>query len=119
MHKQGTLREIASMSAMVKGTLASFAMARMWSTVLVEPPIATSSAIALQNALWAQMTQRVTESPTDPVSELMGSMNAAFDSSTAMRLAMEYRMPEQVVWLLLGIGLVTLVSGLAHGTGHG
>ena len=25
----------------------------------------------------------------------------------------------QVVWLLLGIGLVTLVSGLAHGTGHG
>ena len=25
----------------------------------------------------------------------------------------------QVVWLLLGIGLVTLVSGLAHGSGHG
>lgn len=65
---------------------------------------------ALQNALWAQMTQRITESPTDPVAELMSSMNAAFDSATAMRLAMEYRMPEQVVWLLLVMSLLGVAS---------
>ena len=65
---------------------------------------------ALQSALWAQMTQRIRESPTDPVSALMGSMNAAFDSSTAMRLAMEYRMPAQVIWLLLVMSVLGIAA---------
>ena len=65
---------------------------------------------ALQNALWTQMTQRIRESPTDPVSALMGSMNAVFDSSTAMRLAMEYRMPAQVIWLLLVMSLLGVAA---------
>ena len=50
------------------------------------------------------------ESPTDPVSALMGSMNAVFDSSTAMRLAMEYRMPAQVIWLLLVMSLLGVAA---------
>ena len=38
------------MSAIVKRTPASWAMARMCSTVLVEPPMAMSSAMAFSNA---------------------------------------------------------------------
>ncbi len=38
------------MSAIVKSSSASWAAASRWSTVLVEPPMAMSSAIALSNA---------------------------------------------------------------------
>ena len=50
LHRHGTLREMRSMSAMVNGTPASCAAASRCSTVLVEPPIDTSSAIAFSNA---------------------------------------------------------------------
>ncbi len=46
----GTRRDMRSMSDIVKSTPASCAMARRWSTVLVEPPMAMSSAIAFSNA---------------------------------------------------------------------
>ena len=46
----GTRRERRSMSAIVNATPASWAMARMCSTVLVEPPMAMSSAMAFSNA---------------------------------------------------------------------
>jgi hypothetical protein len=49
--RQGTRREIASMSATLKSSSASRAAASRCSTVLVEPPIATSSATAFSNAL--------------------------------------------------------------------
>jgi hypothetical protein len=48
--RHGTRREIASITARSKSISPSCAAARMCSTVLVEPPIATSSAIALLNA---------------------------------------------------------------------
>ncbi len=70
----------------------------------------TAATNDLQNAIWAQLTQRIAVSPTDPVSSLMGSLNAAFDTSTAMRLAMEYRMPAQVVWLLLVMSLLGMAA---------
>ena len=46
----GTLRDRRSMSAMVKFTPASWATARMCNTVLVEPPMAMSSAMAFSKA---------------------------------------------------------------------
>ena len=64
----------------------------------------------LQNTLWAQLGQRIAESPTDAVTSLMNALNGAFDASTAMRLAMEYRMPEQVVWLLLVMSLLGIAA---------
>ncbi len=48
--RQGTLLDILSMSAMVKGTPASRAQARRCSTVLVEPPMAMSRAMAFSKA---------------------------------------------------------------------
>ena len=50
LDRQGTRREIASMSATEKSSSASRAAASRCSTVLVEPPIATSRATAFSNA---------------------------------------------------------------------
>ncbi len=51
-------REIASMSATLKSSSASRAAASRCSTVLVEPPIATSSATAFSNAARVAMAAR-------------------------------------------------------------
>lgn len=56
---------------------------------------------ALQNKIWAELKLRLAESPTPAVSSLMNAVNNAFDASTAMRLAMEYRMPIELLALLL------------------
>ena len=48
--RHGTRRETASMSATWKSSSASRAAASRWSTVFVEPPMATSSATAFSNA---------------------------------------------------------------------
>jgi hypothetical protein len=48
--KQGTRRETALMSSRPKSTSASWAAASRCRIVLVEPPIAMSSAIAFSNA---------------------------------------------------------------------
>ena len=61
---------------------------------------------ALQNKIWAGLTLRMQDSPSPATTSLMNAINNAFDASTAMRLAMEYRMPHQV------IGLLFLLSGL-------
>ena len=50
LRRHGTRREIASMSSRSKSSSASCAAASRCSTVFVEPPIATSSAIAFSNA---------------------------------------------------------------------
>ncbi len=78
----------------------------------------------LQNKIWAEVTQRVQESQTPTASSLMNAVNNAFDSSTAMRLAMEYRMPLQVVGLLLllsamGTAAVGYQFGLNRRKGRG
>ena len=56
---------------------------------------------ALQNKIWAGLTLRMQDSPSPATTSLMNAINNAFDSSTAMRLAMEYRMPIQLIGLLL------------------
>lgn len=61
--------------------------------------------VALQNKIWAGISARIADSPTPPVTSLMNAINNAFDSSTAMRLAMEYRMPTQIIALLLLLSL--------------
>ena len=61
----GTRRLSASMSAMVKSIPPSLAAARMCSTVFVEPPIATSSAIAFTNACLVAMDRGSTLSSSD------------------------------------------------------
>lgn len=60
----------------------------------------------LQNSIWALLSERINEDPGPATTSLMNAINNAFDASTAMRLAMEYRIPEQVVMLLLVMSLL-------------
>jgi len=59
--RQGTRRDMRSMSAMVKSTPASCAAASRCSTVLVEPPMAMSRAMAFSKALKLAMERGSTE----------------------------------------------------------
>src|SRR5699024_3953580 len=60
--KQGTTRERRSISSMVKSTSPSLAAANKCSTVLVEPPMAISSAMAFSKALKLAILRGSTES---------------------------------------------------------
>ncbi len=77
----------------------------------------------VQNDLWEQVSALVRENPTPAASSLMNALNNAFDAGTAMRLAMEYLMPAQVVFLLLtmsllGVGAVGYQFGLTGRRGR-
>ncbi|MDS9469260.1 hypothetical protein RGQ15_16990 [Paracoccus sp. MBLB3053] len=63
----------------------------------------TAESDLLQARIWTMLERRVAEAPTPAVTSLMNSLNNAFDSTTAMRLMMEYRMPMQLIWLLLAM----------------
>ncbi|MFV0332630.1 MAG: hypothetical protein ACK5JR_00950 [Tropicimonas sp.] len=78
---------------------------------------------ALQNVIWALLSERISAEPTPAVTSLMNAINNAFDASTAMRLAMEYRMPEQLILLLrvmslLGVAAVGYQFGLGERKGR-
>ncbi|MBD9528768.1 hypothetical protein [Paracoccus sp. PAR01] len=60
----------------------------------------------LQNEIWQFLEQRVRSEPNDVTSSLMNSLNLAFDASTKMRLMMEYRLPIQLIGLLLFMSLL-------------
>ena len=66
-----------------------------------EIPRLNAETDALQGKIWGELTRRLEASTTPATSSLMNAINNAFDSSTAMRLAMEYRMPIQLIGLLL------------------
>ncbi|MTH77071.1 hypothetical protein [Paracoccus aestuariivivens] len=75
-----------------------------------EIAITTDESNQLQNEIWALLEKRVSENPTPAVTSLMNALNNAFDATTALRLMMEYRIPMQLIWLLL------LMSLLGSGT---
>ncbi len=63
---------------------------------------------ALQNRIWDHVTAIVRERP-DPISSaLMAATNEVFDSSTAERFAFNQSMPVQMVWLLMGIAVLSI-----------
>ena len=55
LHNTGTLRDKRSISVMVKSTSASCAAANKCNTVLVEPPMDTSSVMAFSKAALVAM----------------------------------------------------------------
>jgi hypothetical protein len=62
----------------------------------------------LQNRIWEHVTVIVREKP-DPISaSLMAATNEVFDRSTAERFAYSLTMPPQMVWLLLGIAVLSI-----------
>jgi hypothetical protein len=62
----------------------------------------------LQNRIWENVTVIVREKP-DPISaSLMAATNEVFDRSTAERFAFSLSMPPQMVWLLMGIAVLSI-----------
>lgn len=63
---------------------------------------------ALQSAIWTRLIKIVHER-TDPVADsLMVSLNNAFDAGTAERFAFDFRLPEQMFWLLMTLTMVSM-----------
>ena len=76
------------MSRMVKSTPASWATARMWSTVLVDPPMAMSSAMAFSKAALVAMERGSTEASSRPYqASHMATIRSAARSNRASRAA--------------------------------
>ena len=63
---------------------------------------------ALQNRIWEHITVIVRERPDAISAALMAATNEVFDSSTAERFAFSQTMPQQLVWLLMGIAVLSI-----------
>lgn len=73
-----------------------------------EIQIVTTETDRLQVEIWDLLTRRIQQEQTPAVVSLMNALNNAFDSTTTVRLVMDYRMPMQLVMLLL---LMSLLGG--------
>jgi hypothetical protein len=63
---------------------------------------------ALQNRIWEHVTAIVRERPDAISSSLMAATNEVFDRATAERFAFSQTMPTQMVWLLMGIAVLSI-----------
>ena len=72
------------------------------------PVIAESVArtTAMQTEIWGHVTALVRDAPGPVATSLMNAVNHTFDMTTAMRFAMAYAMPPQLIWLLLALSSV-------------
>ena len=63
---------------------------------------------ALQSRIWEHVTAIVRERPDAISSSLMAATNEVFDRATAERFAFAQTMPPQMVWLLMGIAVLSI-----------
>lgn len=63
---------------------------------------------ALQNRIWEHVTAIVRERPDAISSSLMAATNEVFDRATAERFAFAQTMPAQMIWLLMGIAVLSI-----------
>jgi hypothetical protein len=61
---------------------------------------------AMQTRIWGHVTALVREDPGPVATSLMNAVNHTFDMTTAIRFAMAYAMPPQLIWLLLALSSV-------------
>lgn len=66
----------------------------------------TAETAELQGRIWADLTRLLDRDKSPASVSLMNALNNAFDASTVMRRAMEYRMPSQMVLLLLAMSVL-------------
>lgn len=72
------------------------------------PELAQSSdrTSSLQTEIWGHLTALVREVPGPVSTSLMNALNTTFDMTSAMRYAMGFGMPPQLLWLLLSLSLI-------------
>jgi hypothetical protein len=64
----------------------------------------------LQTQIWAQLSALVRERPDPITASLMSAINEAFDASTTERFAFTKQLPPSLVWLLIGMALLSIAS---------
>jgi hypothetical protein len=77
---------------------------------------------AIQTQIWGHVTAPVREDPGPVAPSLMNAVNHTFDMTTAMRFAMAYAIPPQLIWLLRALGSIGMgvlgyqfgLTGLHH-----
>ncbi len=65
---------------------------------------------ALQSEIWGHATALVRERPDPVAASLMNALNTTFDLGTAERFAFATPFPPQLVWLLVGMSLVSMAA---------
>jgi hypothetical protein len=85
--RHGTRRETSSMAARSKSISPSCAAARMCSTVFVEPPIATSRAIAFSNAFLFAIERGSTDASSSPYQRFASAITVRPASRNSSRRA--------------------------------
>jgi len=63
---------------------------------------------ALQSTIWGHLSAIVREQANPVTSSLMAALNDTFDASTSERFAFQQRLPPQILWLLLGMTLLSM-----------
>lgn len=63
---------------------------------------------ALQADIWSLVSKQVRDRPDAISAALMASVNDTFDAATSERFAFDFRLPNQVFWLLIGMTLVSM-----------
>jgi hypothetical protein len=65
---------------------------------------------ALQNEIWGHVMALTREQPNPITGQLQSSVNDVFDETTSERFAIMFRLPPQIVWLLLGLALLAMAA---------
>jgi hypothetical protein len=64
----------------------------------------------LQSDIWRHLAIMLRETPGPVAATMMTALNETFDASNAQRFAYEYRHPQQLSWLLLGMILLSMAA---------
>jgi hypothetical protein len=62
----------------------------------------------MQSKIWGYVAGIVRDQPNPVSATLQASLNDVFDMTTAERFAYDFRLPSEVVWLLLGLALLSM-----------
>jgi hypothetical protein len=63
---------------------------------------------AMQSKMWGYVAGIVRDQPNPVSAALQASLNDVFDMTTAERFAYEFRLPPELIWLLLGLTLLSM-----------
>lgn len=65
---------------------------------------------AMQSKMWGYVAGIVRDQPNPVSTALQASLNDVFDMTTAERFAYEFKLPPQLIWLLLGLTLLSMAA---------
>lgn len=64
----------------------------------------------MQSKMWGYVAGIVRDQPNPVSTALQASLNDVFDTTTAERFAYDFKLPPQLVWLLIGLTLLSMAA---------